>query len=129
VTFGSARVALANSASSRIDRGWYARQGMLPPANGAGRLLRRSAAINCSMSNAPENAPDVPSRDLRRERSEGVHRALLAGLLGNVGVKRDKREYEGARGKKFSIFPGSALFKRSPEWVMSAELVETTRLY
>ena len=75
------------------------------------------------------NTPDVPTRDLPRERQDAIHRALLAGLLGNVGVKKDKREYEGARGKKFSIFPGSALFKRSPEWVMAAELVETTRLY
>ena len=80
------------------------------------------------MADTP-TAADVPTRELPREGQEAVHRALLAGLLGNVGVKRDKREYEGARGKKFSIFPGSALFKRSPEWVMSAELVETTRLY
>ena len=75
------------------------------------------------------STPDLPTRDLPRERQDAIHRALLAGLLGNVGIKRDKREYEGARGKKFSIFPGSALFKRSPECVMSAELVETTRLY
>ena len=78
---------------------------------------------------AEEANSDVPTRDLPRERQDAIHRALLAGLLGNVGVKKDKREYEGARGKKFSIFPGSALFKRSPEWIMSAELVETTRLY
>ena len=81
------------------------------------------------MSDATPTAPEVPSRDLSRERQEAIHRALLAGLLGNVGVKKDKREYEGARGKKFSVFPGSALFKRSPEWVMAAELVETTKLY
>jgi ATP-dependent helicase HrpA len=79
------------------------------------------------MTDAP--TPEVPARDLPRERQDAIHRALLAGMLGNVGVKKDKREYEGARGRKFSIFPGSALFKRSPEWVMSAELVETTRLY
>jgi len=79
------------------------------------------------MAEAPPT--DAPVRDLPRERQEAVHRALLAGLLGNVGVKKDKREYVGARGKKFNIFPGSALFKRSPEWVMAAELVETTKLY
>src|SRR3712207_5639331 len=77
---------------------------------------------------APKSA-ETPAREIPRERQDAIHRALLAGLLGNVGVKKDKREYEGARGKKFGIFPGSALFKRSPEWVMSAELVETTRLY
>lgn len=81
------------------------------------------------MAEAPPTPPDFPLRDLPRERQDAVHRALLAGLLGNVGVKRDKHEYEGVRGKKFAVFPGSALFKRSPEWVMAAELVETTRLY
>jgi ATP-dependent helicase HrpA len=80
------------------------------------------------MSDAPTDGT-VPQRDMPRERRDAVHRALLAGLLGNVGVKKDKGEFQGARGKKFHVFPGSALFKRHPEWVMAAELVETTRLY
>jgi ATP-dependent helicase HrpA len=59
-----------------------------------------------------------------------VHTALLAGLLSHIGMKdQEKREYIGARGAKFAIFPGSALFKRQPRWVMSAELVETSRLW
>lgn len=82
-----------------------------------------------------------------------IHRALLTGLLGNIGFKSDSREYLGARGIKFSIFPGSVLFKPnpsqppllrggesapadkgesrrvSPKWLMAAELTETTRLY
>ncbi|MEV6350359.1 ATP-dependent RNA helicase HrpA [Actinoplanes sp. NPDC051851] len=59
-----------------------------------------------------------------------VHTALLAGLLSHIGMKdQEKREYIGARGAKFGIFPGSALFKRQPRWVMSAELVETSRLW
>src|SRR3954463_12905977 len=58
-----------------------------------------------------------------------IHRALLAGLLGNIGQKTDQFEYTGARGTKFAVFPGSALFKRKPQWLMSAEIVETTRLY
>ncbi|WIM93867.1 ATP-dependent RNA helicase HrpA [Actinoplanes oblitus] len=59
-----------------------------------------------------------------------VHTALLAGLLSHIGLKdTDKREYLGARGAKFAIFPGSVLFKRQPRWVMSAELVETSRLW
>jgi ATP-dependent helicase HrpA len=59
----------------------------------------------------------------------GIHRALLTGLLGNIGQKTDQHEYTGARGNKFSVFPGSALFKRKPQWLVSAEIVETTRLY
>jgi ATP-dependent helicase HrpA len=68
----------------------------------------------------------------RDDLSEGqhVHTALLAGLLSHIGLKdTDKREYLGARGAKFAIFPGSALFKKQPRWVMSAELVETSRLW
>jgi len=58
-----------------------------------------------------------------------IHRALLTGLLANIGNKTDQHEYTGARGNKFSVFPGSTLFKRKPQWLMSAEIVETTRLY
>jgi ATP-dependent helicase HrpA len=59
-----------------------------------------------------------------------IHVALLAGLLSHVGLKDPRgREYGGARGARFAISPGSALFKRQPEWVMVAELVETTRLW
>ena len=60
---------------------------------------------------------------------EQIHRALLAGLLGNLGFKNDEGEYLGARGIKFTIFPGSVLRKAQPKWVMAAELVETARLY
>ncbi|HLE66477.1 MAG TPA: ATP-dependent RNA helicase HrpA, partial [Burkholderiales bacterium] len=59
-----------------------------------------------------------------------VHRALLAGLLGNIGCKTEEGgEYLGARGIRFAIFPGSVLRKAQPKWVMAAELTETTRLY
>ncbi len=60
---------------------------------------------------------------------EQIHRALLAGLLGNIGFKNEEGEYLGARGIKFTIFPGSVLRKAQPKWVMAAELAETTRLY
>jgi ATP-dependent RNA helicase HrpA len=61
---------------------------------------------------------------------EQVHRALITGLLGNVGVKGEEAgEYLGARGIRFVIFPGSGLRKKQPRWVLAAELVETTRLY
>jgi ATP-dependent helicase HrpA len=65
---------------------------------------------------------------------EEIHRALLAGLLGNIGFKSETQEYDGARGIKFFLFPGSALFQKKSgqagaKWVMAAELAETTRLY
>ena len=61
---------------------------------------------------------------------EQVHRALLAGLLGNVGFKSEEGDgYVGARGTRFAIFPGSGLRKAKPKWVVAAELTETARLY
>jgi ATP-dependent helicase HrpA len=60
---------------------------------------------------------------------EQIHRALLAGLLGNIGFKNEEGEYLGARGIKFNIFPGSGLRKAQPKWVMAGELVDTARLY
>ena len=79
---------------------------------------------------------DVATRDLGLTLSEGwshpdhVHRALLAGLLSHIGLKEPEgRDYLGARGAKFVLWPGSALARKQPRWVMAAELVETSRLF
>ncbi|PXY27615.1 ATP-dependent RNA helicase HrpA [Prauserella muralis] len=59
-----------------------------------------------------------------------IHTSLLAGLLSHIGLKDPaKGDYLGARGTRFSVFPGSALFRKQPRWVASAELVETSRLW
>ncbi|WP_346053051.1 ATP-dependent RNA helicase HrpA [Amycolatopsis dongchuanensis] len=61
---------------------------------------------------------------------QNVHISLLAGLLSHVGLKDpEKGDYLGARGARFAVFPGSALFKKQPRWLVSAELVETSRLW
>ncbi len=60
---------------------------------------------------------------------QSIHQALLSGLLSNIAVKTDKSEYTGTRNLKLHVFPGSALHKKSPKWIMAAELVETGRLY
>jgi ATP-dependent helicase HrpA len=61
---------------------------------------------------------------------EQIHRALLTGLLGNIGLKSDaEAHYLGARGIRFYPHPGSSLGRKAGKWVMAAELVETTRLY
>ncbi|MHB1091465.1 ATP-dependent RNA helicase HrpA [Thiobacillus sp.] len=66
-----------------------------------------------------------------------IHQALLTGLLGNIGFKSDDAKsrprpgegnYQGARGIKLSIHPGSALTKKAPKWIMAAELTDTGRL-
>ncbi|MFX0537384.1 ATP-dependent RNA helicase HrpA [Ornithinimicrobium sp. Y1847] len=59
-----------------------------------------------------------------------VHQSLLAGLLSHVGLwERENRTYLGARNARFAIQPGSVLHRKNPDWVMAAELVETTRLW
>ncbi|MEU6404017.1 ATP-dependent RNA helicase HrpA [Streptomyces sp. NPDC046985] len=65
--------------------------------------------------------------------ADRVHVSLLAGLLSHIGMKDvkdgNKNEYLGARNAKFGVFPGSTLFRKQPKFVMSAELVETSRLW
>jgi ATP-dependent helicase HrpA len=62
--------------------------------------------------------------------ADDVHVALLSGLLSHIGLRdASRREYQGARGARFAIFPGSSLARVQPTWVMAAELVETSRLW
>ncbi|MFL1380680.1 ATP-dependent RNA helicase HrpA [Nocardiopsis protaetiae] len=75
---------------------------------------------------------DVEVPPLRPEAADprAVHMSLLAGLLSHVGLKDpEKHEYLGGRGARFAIFPGSALFKKQPRFVMAGELVETSKLW
>ncbi|MDX2939422.1 ATP-dependent RNA helicase HrpA [Streptomyces ipomoeae] len=82
------------------------------------RTVAKQMGIHLNEDDAPE---------------QHVHVSLLAGLLSHIGMKDvkegAKNEYLGARNAKFAIFPGSALFKKPPRFVMSAELVETSRLW
>ncbi|GAA2533461.1 ATP-dependent RNA helicase HrpA [Winogradskya humida] len=84
------------------------------------QLRQTARSLDLAFSEDDESVPEA----------QRLHTALLSGLLSHIGLKdTDKREYLGARGAKFAIFPGSALFKKQPRWVMSAELVETSRLW
>ncbi|MEQ3658516.1 MAG: ATP-dependent RNA helicase HrpA [Glaciecola sp.] len=60
---------------------------------------------------------------------ESIHTSIATGLLSQVGMKDKNREYLGPRNTRFMIFPGSGLSKSSPKWIMSAELVETSKLF
>ncbi|MCD9143982.1 ATP-dependent RNA helicase HrpA [Streptomyces albireticuli] len=79
----------------------------------------RTVAKQMGVHLAEEDAPE-----------DRVHQSLLSGLLSHIGLKdTEKNEYLGARSAKFAVFPGSALFRKQPRWVMAAELVETSRLW
>ena len=73
----------------------------------------------------------ITEGELSREAPfENLHRALLPGLLGNIGVKAEDGDYFlGARGIKFYPFPGSGVDKKGLKWLVAAELAETTRLF
>ena len=58
-----------------------------------------------------------------------IHRALLAGLLSQVAQRKEQGEYLGANGTRLAIHPGSGQFKSRPPWIVSAEQVQTTRVY
>ncbi|WP_455197838.1 ATP-dependent RNA helicase HrpA [Kaarinaea lacus] len=60
---------------------------------------------------------------------QDIHCSLCAGLLGNIGFRKEKQEYIGARDIGMTLFPGSVLTKNSPKWIVAAELIETQKLY
>ena len=79
----------------------------------------------------PSPQPSLLKAEGVKEASfEQIHKALLAGLLGNIGFKDgDADSYAGARGIRFFVAPGSGLKKTRPKWVIAAELVDTSKLY
>ncbi|WP_246143530.1 ATP-dependent RNA helicase HrpA [Colwellia echini] len=98
------------------------------------KITLTSVNYQFSMPNAASDANQGKAENNAKENEQDstlipVHQALLSGLLSHIGQQDENREYKGARGMKFFIFPGSALAKKSPKWLMSAELVETSRLF
>jgi ATP-dependent helicase HrpA len=89
------------------------------------RAACKSAGFVVGGRNAQDAQDAAGTRDV-----DAIHRALLSGLLSQVGVRDEaKRDYLGARSARFGISPGSGLFKKQPQVVMAGELVETTRLW
>ena len=86
------------------------------------RQAAKQAGLDVTRGNAPVSLGEIDA--------DAVHQSLLAGLLSHVGVRDEqRREYAGARGTRFGISPGSALFRKQPQFVMAEELVETSRLW
>ena len=70
------------------------------------------------------------TQESTERRADDIHMSLLSGLLSNIGARDgNSKEFIGARNTRFLIFPGSALAKKPPEFLMAAELVETSRLW
>ncbi len=82
-----------------------------------GQLRQAAEGVGVRLNQSPAEPP-------------AIHQAILSGLLSHVGLKAPRgREYEGARGSRFVVFPGSVLARGQAKWVMAAELVETSRLF
>ncbi|MCB0978052.1 MAG: ATP-dependent RNA helicase HrpA [Acidimicrobiales bacterium] len=94
--------------------------------NLAGQVARAAEKIGLG----PIVLDAEPGRDSAGAHPDHVHRALLAGLLSQIGMKeRESREYRGARNVKFQLAFDSTLARKTPPWVLAAELVETNRLW
>ena len=73
--------------------------------------------------------PALPAK-IDDARYASIHRALLAGLLGSIGVRSENDDgYDGARGVRFYLHPASGIQRKSPRFIVAAELTETTRLF
>lgn len=109
--------------------------GMLEPGNSRGNAKGNANRGNGrgEQSKAANNKGGKAENILNSQKEatyEQIHRALLAGLLGNIGFKDgDNDAYSGARSIRFHVAPGSCLKKSRPKWIMAAELVDTSKLY
>lgn len=93
------------------------------------RETHRQLHLTCQQLGFRENRRADTAINLEEINYEAVHRAIIRGSLNQLGVKTDDNLYLGSRGRKFAIFPTSALARRMPKWVVTAELIETSRLY
>lgn len=93
------------------------------------RETHRQLHLSCQQLGLKEShRPDIPVC-MEQVSYESVHRSIIKGSLNQLGLKTDDGFYLGSRGRKFSLFPTSSLFKKLPKWVVTAELIETNKLY
>ncbi|RJP86426.1 MAG: ATP-dependent RNA helicase HrpA [Desulfobacteraceae bacterium] len=74
---------------------------------------------------APTGSPD----ELFSDGYTAVHQSILSGFLSNIAVKKEKNIYQAAKGRQAMIFPGSGQFNKAGQWIVAAEMVETSRLF
>ncbi len=92
--------------------------------------VREWADVNSQLRRTVRELGLKPGKVRSEPDADQIHQALLHGLLSHVGLRDlEGREYLGARGARFAIFPGSGLAKKPPRWLMAGELVETSRLW
>ena len=81
------------------------------------------ASISIPSKPKPQNTSDFT------DTYSAIHRAILSGFLSNIAMKKDKNIFRAARDREVMIFPGSCIFNKAGNWIMAAEMVETSRLF
>ncbi|ALO46137.1 ATP-dependent RNA helicase HrpA [Pseudohongiella spirulinae] len=93
------------------------------------RETHRQLMLSCQQQGLKLSRPaDEDLADYRPD-YEATHRSMLPGALNQIGQRSQDGLYATPRGRKFSIFPSSVLARKQPRWVMSAELIETSRVF
>ncbi|SDS93352.1 ATP-dependent helicase HrpA [Brevibacterium siliguriense] len=117
----------AQNTGSRNAQGGHGANGKIGFAELS--AAKRSAKKQGAAGPAGDTGKQVAAAKLDPH-AAAIHRSLLTGLLTMIGSRSERhKDYQGARGTRFAIFPGSGLFKVNPDFVMAAELVETSRLW
>src|SRR3989344_598178 len=92
----------------------------------------QTAIVADRQLSAAQKEKELAEKDQAAQRAKGyaaVHKAILAGLLSQIGQKTEDGDYLGARQRRFWVHPSSVIGRKKPSWLMAAELVETTKLF
>jgi len=101
------------------------------------RETHRQLTLSCQQLGFRSRHPEtdsgaqrvIPEQDNAQRDYQAIHRAIVRGSLNQLGMKSEDNFYQGARGRKFVLLPASSLFRKQPKWIVSAELIETHRVF
>ena len=108
---------------------WPADAGSLPFAQRRGGSGRGALPASDAGATPSQPPPAAQGEETSGQSFAALHRALIAGLPTQLGHRGDKGVYDGPRGRKFQLFPGSKLASKPPPWVLSATLLDTEKVW
>jgi ATP-dependent helicase HrpA len=108
---------------------WPAEVSSLPFAQRRGGLGRGALAASDAKATPSQPPPAAQGEETSAQSYAALHRALIAGLPTQIGNRGDKGLYDGPRGRKFQLFPGSRLASKPPPWLLSATLLDTEKVW
>jgi ATP-dependent helicase HrpA len=74
-----------------------------------------------------ENREFIPNKE--RAKNEAIHRSILSGFLSHIAIYSEGTKYKGAKGREINLFPGSAVYKKRPRWIVSTDIMRTSQLF